>query len=152
MRYDTALSFSWNNRDNWSEFDNLYSWKIVCLKTCLLMALCGFLALFRQQFRRIFERVLRAYPVVNSVNSNKTLWTVFYHSRYNLFSFNIPLNTQETLQRVFAKVDFFHFPALIWNYMTVFHAVGIKSQRIKEHRGGQCVYSKMRYFRRFSPT
>ena len=54
-----------------------------------------------QQFRRIFEQILCAYPVVNSVNSKKTtLWMVFYRSRYNLFSLNIPLNTQETSQRL----------------------------------------------------
>ena len=50
----------------------IYSWKMLRFKKFSMMALCGYLALYRQQFTRIFERILRAYPVVNSVNSKKT--------------------------------------------------------------------------------
>ena len=79
----------------------IYSWKMVRLRKFSLMALCGYPSLYGQQFRRIFQRILCVYPVVSSVNSKKTtLLMVFYRSRYNLFSLNIPLNTQETSQRL----------------------------------------------------
>jgi len=38
-----------------SQILTIYSWKMVRLKTFSLMALCGYLALYGQQFRRIFE-------------------------------------------------------------------------------------------------